>query len=124
MEEALRGETPIAVLPRMSASEPVEFYGIEIPADSWVLFAMAGANRDPAVFTDPDRFEISRPQGDALTFGRGVKSCPGMHLARRNMAVAVEVLLERMPGLKLLDADAALPRRTVLRSPDALRVSR
>ena len=47
-----------------------------------------------------------------------------MHLARRNMAVAVATLLTRMPKLKLLDAEAALPRRTVLRSPDALQVSR
>ena len=124
VEEALRWETPIAVLPRMSASEPVEFYGVEIPADSWVLFAMAGANRDPAVFPDPDRFDIGRSQSDTLSFGRGVKSCPGMHLARRNMAVAVATLLTRMPKLKLLDAEAALPRRTVLRSPDALQVSR
>ena len=83
VEEALRWETPIAVLPRMSASELVEFYGVEIPADSWVLFAMAGANRDPAIFRDPDRFDIGRSQGDTLSFGRGVKSCPGMHLARR-----------------------------------------
>jgi cytochrome P450 len=124
VEEALRWETPIAVLPRMSASAPVEFYGVEIPADSWVLFAMAGANRDPAVFRDPDRFDIGRSQSDTLSFGRGVKSCPGMHLARRNMAVAVATLLTRMPKLKLLDAEAALPRRTVLRSPDALQVSR
>ena len=120
----LRWETPIAVLPRTSASEPVEFYGVEIPADSWVLFAMAGANRDPAVFADPDRFDIGRSQSDTLSFGRGVKSCPGMHLARRNMVVAIEAMLERMPELELLDAEAAVPRRTVLRSPDALRVRR
>ena len=124
VDEALRWETPIAVLPRLSCSEPMEFYGVEIPADSWVLFAMAGANRDPDVYPDPDRFEIGRPQTDMLTFGRGVKSCPGMHLARRNMAVAVEAMLERMPGLELLDPAAAVPRRTVLRSPDALRVRR
>jgi len=124
VDEALRWETPIAVLPRMSCGEPMEFYGVEIPADSWVLFAMAGANRDPDVYPDPDRFEIGRPQTDMLTFGRGVKSCPGMHLARRNMAVAIEAMLERMPGLELLDPAAAVPRRTVLRSPDALRVRR
>jgi cytochrome P450 len=47
-----------------------------------------------------------------------------MHLARRNMAVAIEAMLERMPGLELLDPAAAVPRRTVLRSPDALRVRR
>ncbi len=124
VDEVLRWETPIAVLPRMSAGEPVEFYGVEIPADSWVLFAMAGANRDPAVFPDPDRFDIGRSQTDTLSFGRGVKSCPGMHLARRNMVVAIEAMLERMPELELLDAEAAVPRRTVLRSPDALRVRR
>ncbi len=60
--------------------------------------------------------------GSWLTFGRGVKSCPGMHLAKRNMIVALQVLAERFPQLELLDVEAALPRRTVLRCPDALRV--
>lgn len=124
VDEALRWETPIAVLPRLSGPEPFEFYGIEIPADSWVLFAMAGANRDPEVFSHPDRFDIDRSEPDMLTFGRGVKSCPGMHLARRNMEVALEVLLERMPELELVDVEASLPRRTVLRSPDSLKVRR
>jgi cytochrome P450 len=124
VEESLRWETPIAVLPRMSKSEPCELHGVEIPPDSWVLFAIAGANRDPAVFDDPDRFDPERGARDVLTFGRGVKACPGMHLARRNLIVAVETLLERIPHLELLDAEAALPRRTVLRSPDALRVRR
>jgi cytochrome P450 len=122
VEEALRWETPIAVLPRMSASQPIEFHGVEIPPDSWVLFAIAGANRDPALHPDPHRFEIGRQAADTLTFGRGVKSCPGMHLAKRNMIVALQVLAERLPRLELLDRDAAVPRRTVLRCPDALRV--
>jgi cytochrome P450 len=124
VEEALRWETPIAVLPRLSASHPVEFHGVEIPPDTWVLFAMAGANRDPALHRDPDRFDIGRSRRDTLTFGRGVKSCPGMHLAKRNMCVATEVLAERMPRLELLDPEAALPRRTVLRCPNALHVRR
>jgi len=124
VEEALRWETPIAILPRMSSHEPIEFHGVEIPADSWVLFGIAGANRDPSVFPDPDRFDIDRFASDTLTFGRGVKSCPGMHLARKNMTVALQTLLERVPDLELLDHDAALPRRATLRSPDALRVSR
>jgi cytochrome P450 len=123
VDEALRWETPIAVLPRMSRSDgPIECQGVEIPADAWVLFACAGANRDPAVFDDPDRFDIDRRASDTLTFGRGVKACPGMHLARKNMAVAVQTLLERFAHLELLDREAAMPRRTVLRSPDALRV--
>lgn len=124
VDEALRWETSVAVLPRRSASVPCEFHGVHIPADSWVLFAIAGANRDPAVFDEPDRFDVDRGASDPLTFGRGVKSCPGMHLARRNLAVGLETLLERVPDLELVDLAAAIPRRTVLRSPDALRVRR
>jgi cytochrome P450 len=120
VEESLRWETPIAVLPRMSCSQPIEFDGVDIPSDSWVLFAIAGANRDPAVFPDPDRFDLGREPQGALTFGRGVKSCPGMHLARRNMTVALQVLVERMPQLEIIDREEAAPRRSVLRSPDAL----
>ena len=124
VSEVFRWETPIAVLPRMSAREPIVFRGVEIPADSWVLFAIAGANRDPALHADPDRFDIDRAATDTLTFGRGVKSCPGMHLARKNLAVALRTLLATIPDPELLDAEAAVPRRTVLRCPDALRVRR
>jgi cytochrome P450 len=124
VDEALRWETPIAVLPRMSGSEPFTMQGVEIPPDSWILFGIAGANRDPAVFTDPDRFDIDRSELGSLTFGRGVKSCPGMHLARKDMSVALQVLMERMPDLELVDAEAAIPRNTVLRRPEALRVRR
>lgn len=124
VNEGLRWDTPIAVLPRLSRSEPTTFRGVAIPADTWVLFAIAGANRDPAVVRDPDRFDVDRVQPPNLVFGRGPKSCPGLHLARRNMAVALEVLLRRMPDLELVDREAALPRRTVLRAPEALRVRR
>ena len=125
VDEVLRWESSIAVLPRLSAPEPGEFCGQPLPADTIVLFAVAGANRDPSVFDDPDRFDLQRNTDRALTFGPGPKSCPGMHLARRNLAVALEVLCERLPDLRLLDsgADTAQPRRTVLRSPDALPVS-
>jgi len=120
--EALRWETSIAVLPRLSRSEPSEFHGVQIPADTWVLFAIAGANRDPSVNPDPDRFDLDRERRETLTFGRGVKSCPGMHLAQRNMIVGLQVLAERLPQMVLLDPAAAAPRRSVLRGPAALRV--
>ncbi len=122
--EGLRWETPIAVLPRISRSEPIEFRGTKIPADSWVLFAVAGANRDPKVFANPDRFDPERGQSPNLVFGRGPKSCPGSHLAKKNMSVAIEVLTRRLPDLELVDPAAAVPKRTVLRCPDALRVRR
>jgi len=123
VEEGLRWETPIAVLPRLSAPFPIELEGVEIPPDSWVLFGIAGANRDPAVYPDPHRFDPAREPRPGLTFGLGPKSCPGMHLARTNLRVALQVLARRLPGLRLLDPEAARPRRTVLRSPDALRVA-
>lgn len=122
VEESLRWETPIAVLPRLSAPVETTFEGVNLPANSWVLFAIAGANRDPQVFPNPDRFDLDRRKEDSLTFGRGVKACPGMHLARKNMSVALQVLLERFSSLQLVDLEAALPRRTVLRSPEALHV--
>jgi len=122
--EALRWETPIAVLARLSRDESIEFCGTKLPPSSWVLFAIAGANRDPALFADPDRFDPDREQSPNLVFGRGAKSCPGIHLAQKNMSVALEVLSKRIPDLELVDPEAALPRRTVLRSPDVLRVRR
>jgi cytochrome P450 len=124
VDEVLRWETPIAVLPRMSGAGPVTLAGVEIPPESWVLFAMAGANRDPSVHVDPDRYDLDRENKESLSFGRGVKSCPGMHLARRNMTVALQVLVTRLPGLRLLDREKALPRRSVLRGPDAICVGR
>lgn len=123
VEETLRWESSIAVLPRMSATEPIEFRGTTIPANTIVLFGIAGANRDPDVFRDPDRFDLGRDTGRALTFGPGLKSCPGMHLARKNLAVALDVLADRLPRLRLLDPAAAIPRRAVLRCPETLHVA-
>jgi len=122
VEEALRWETSVAVLPRMAAPTPITFHEVEMPANSWVLFGIAGANRDPAVFPDPDRFDPARACEDQLTFGPGHKSCPGMHLARKNLEIAVAVLIERFPKLHLIDPDEAEPRGVAPRGPVALRV--
>ncbi len=123
IEELLRWETPVAVLPRISAPQPVEFFGVEIPPATFTLFAMAAANRDPTVFEDPDRFDITRDTSrKLLSFGPGPRLCPGMHLARRQLAVALDVLLERMPELRLVDPEDAVPRGTLLRGPARLAV--
>ena len=137
VEEGLRWESPVSVLPRLSAHHDVEFRGTTLTADSWVLFAAAAANRDPAVYQNPDAFDSDRfatPIGarpatgaqprppEPLTFGRGVKSCPGLHLARKNMCVALEALAERLPRLRLLDPESALPSGVAPRSVASLRV--
>ncbi|MEE4660291.1 MAG: cytochrome P450, partial [Halieaceae bacterium] len=123
IEELLRWETPVAILPRMSASEPVEFAGVEIPPGSFCLFAATAANRDPAVFDDPHRYDLHRDVGSRLlSFGPGPRLCPGMHLARKQLAVVLDVLIERLPGLQLSDPQAAQPSGTVLRGPVTLPV--
>lgn len=123
IEETLRWEPPVAVLPRRSGAAPVELAGAGIEPASWVLFAIAAANRDPAVHAEPDRFDLGRRPTEILTFGRGLRSCPGMHLARKEMAVALGALLERLPELRLLDEPAARPRGATVRGPRRLPVA-
>ncbi len=124
IEELLRWESPVAVLPRLSASRPVEFLGVGIAPATFCLFAIAAANRDPAVFEHPDRFELERDSGKKLlSFGPGPRLCPGMHLARRQLAVALDVLMDRLPELHLRDVGAAQPRGAILRGPARLPVA-
>jgi cytochrome P450 len=75
------------------------------------------------VFADPDRFDLDRDTRRKLTFGLGSHSCPGLHLARADLRVVAEVLLERLPNLELVDEVSARPRGFVLRGPAALRVT-
>lgn len=123
IEELLRWETPVAILPRISAPAPIEFQGVAIPANTFCLFAMAAANRDPAVFDDGERFDMKRDTGHKLlSFGPGPRLCPGMHLARKQLAVVLDVLLERLPDLRLVDEQAARPCGTMLRGPERIPV--
>ncbi len=120
VHECLRYDSPVAVLPRLVARGGT-VGGVELPAGSLVLAALAGANRDPAVFADPDRFDPDRDESDILTFGFGTKHCPGAHLGRRQLAAALTVVLERLPGLRLVEATE--PSGGILRSVSTLRVS-
>jgi cytochrome P450 len=111
--ESLRYEPPVSVLPRIVADASV-IDGTELPAGSLVLCAIAGANRDPEVFPDPDRFDPDRDLRETLTFGFGSKFCPGSHLARRQMTVALHVLASRLSNLELVEATE--PTGGILRS--------
>lgn len=123
IEELLRWETPVSILPRISATTDIEFAGVNIPANSFCLFAMAAANRDPAVFENPDQFDMHRDSSNKLlSFGPGPRLCPGMHLARKQLAVVLDVLLEQLPELTLRDETPARPAGTVLRGPETLPV--
>jgi cytochrome P450 len=96
--------------------------GVNIPAGSMVLAGIASANRDPDRFAEPDEFDIDRPDSDILTFGFGVKFCPGTHMAKQQLLAALDVLLDRLPGLRLAGDDTgAVPSGCNLRSVSSLR---
>jgi len=81
------------------AAEDVELGGVMIPAGTLVLANTASANRDPAVYVDPERFDITREDPPAmLTFGGGVHYCLGAHLARLELTEALRVVTRRMPN--------------------------
>jgi cytochrome P450 len=87
-------------LPRI-ATEDVELAGVRIPAGTIVLATTAAANRDPAAFSDPDRFDITRENTvGTLSFGNGAHYCLGSHLARLELAQALTVMAQRMPNLR------------------------
>ncbi len=121
VQELLRWCPPVAAQPRFSRpDDEIEFEGCAMKPSTSVLFGIAAANRDPDVFPDPDRFDIERRPEGLLTFGPGLRTCPGMHLAQKNLRVALRVLTERLPGLRLIDAEAHAPRGILLRGPRAL----
>jgi hypothetical protein len=101
IEECLRFDGPIGMTLRILHEDAV-FDGRRIPADTEVFPILWGANRDPAVFPDPDRFDIARPNArDHLAFGGGTHLCLGAHLARMEAQEALGALVTRAPGLTL-----------------------
>jgi cytochrome P450 len=84
------------------AAEDVELAGVRIPAGTIVAANTAAANRDPDVYDDPDRLDITREDPPAmLTFGGGVHYCLGAHLARLELTEALRVITQRMPNPRL-----------------------
>ncbi len=123
LQELLRYNPPVAAQPRFSnPQQAIELAGVEIPPNSAVLFGIAAANRDPAVFPDPDRFDIRRKSKTLLSFGPGLRTCPGMHLAQKNLQTALRVVAERMPRLRLAVESAPQPEGILLRGVGSLPV--
>ncbi|MEZ4330308.1 MAG: cytochrome P450 [Myxococcota bacterium] len=120
VEEGLRWNGPIGVLPRILPAD-AEWLGVKMPAGSTILAGLSAATRDPSVYDDPDRFELDRRSKHQLAFGWGQHYCLGAHLARAELVVALDVLLERLPRMRLLEE----PRFVgcVIRGPERLRVA-
>ena len=90
-------------------TEDIELFGKEVPKGSVVHLGIAPANRDPERWERPDDFDIFRPYKSSHAFGGGPHICVGMHVARAEMSVAVNALLDRLPNLRL-DPDRPAPR--------------
>jgi cytochrome P450 len=122
IEEAVRWEPPLLTITRV-ATRDTELGGHAIPAGSTVMPMLGSANRDDTRWEDPDRFDVFRAQKPHIGFGHGTHVCLGMHLARLEMRVALELLFDRLPNLRLDPAgDDPHIRGQVFRSPTSLPV--
>ncbi len=84
------------------ASEDIEYRGVCFPAGTLVGVSLAGANRDPDIFSEPDHFDITRETTTPhMTFGSGIHHCLGAHLARAELQEALTLLADRFPDLEL-----------------------
>jgi cytochrome P450 len=125
VEELMRF-VPLATGPAIPrwALQDVELSGGVVAAGSAVFASRSAANRDPSVFRDPDRLDITRQTNPHMGFGYGIHHCLGAQLARLELDVALSVLLDRLPGLALAVPADQLCWRTgsALRGLDTLPV--
>jgi cytochrome P450 len=121
VEESLRLEPAAAVVDRY-ATRDVHVHGAAIEAGDLVRVSLAGANRDPAEFPEPDAFQPARPNvRSQLAFARGPHVCVAMDLARLEAQVALHALVTSLPGLRLTGESPA--RGLVFRKPRELRLA-
>ncbi len=120
VDECLRFDGPIGATLRI-LHEDVEFGGLVIPRDSRVVVLLEAANRDPAKFADPDRFDVSRQPNEHLAFGGGVHMCLGAHLARMEAQEALGALAARTRAIELA-SEKRVWGRSLFRVPGTLPV--
>jgi cytochrome P450 len=123
IEESLRLETPLLNITRL-ATKDTDISGVPVPAGSTVMLMLAAANRDETRYAEPDQYDIYRENPKPhISFGQGPHACLGTHLARMEMRVALNQLLDRLPNLHLDPAgDDPHIRGQVFRSPTSLPV--
>jgi cytochrome P450 len=104
IDETLRWETSVTMVNRETTC-PIEIAGTELPAGVSVVCATGSANRDEDRYPDAGSWDLDRDPLPHLAFGTGRHQCLGMHLARLELRIGIDALLERLPGLRL-DAEA------------------
>ena len=110
IEEMLRYDPPVQMTVRIPTAA-TNVGGTNIPAGSLAFILLAAANRDPAHFPSPERFDVAREPNEHVSFGEGIHFCLGAPLARLEGAIAIESMLEKFPRLRLANPSAKLEYR-------------
>ncbi|MFG6193303.1 cytochrome P450 [Nonomuraea sp. JJY05] len=108
VEEVMRWDTPLQMFERW-VLEDIEVHGVEIPRGSEVALLFGSANRDPAVFEDPDRLDVGRADNPHISFGAGIHFCLGAPLARIELMESYGALLDRAAKLELREEPSWKP---------------
>jgi cytochrome P450 len=122
IEELLRYDSPVQRTARMPV-EDLEIWGRQVKKGQMVVAALGAANRDPAVFADPDRLDLGRTENKHLSLGFGIHYCLGAPLARVEGQIAIGSLLRRMPKLALATDQLEWRESSTLRGLKSLPVT-
>jgi cytochrome P450 len=122
VEELLRYDSPVQKMARI-AKRDFEVAGKQIKQGQLVCFSFAAGNRDPAQFPDPAKLELARRPNRHLAFGHGLHYCVGAALARLEAQIAINRILDQMPGMTLAAEDLEWNRNLTLRGLKALPVT-
>ncbi|HEX2297308.1 MAG TPA: cytochrome P450 [Pseudonocardiaceae bacterium] len=122
VEELLRYEPPIQLLPQRTPLSEIEIGGVTIPEGAPLTLVLASGSRDPSRFRDPDRFDPARQDNEHFGFGSGVHSCFGAPLARLEVQLALNQLIHRLELPRLVEDPPPYRRNPVLRGPRHLLV--
>jgi cytochrome P450 len=118
MEEFLRAYAPVTM--GRLVKQDMNWHGVDMKAEDWILLSFPAANRDPEKFDRADEVVIDREVNKHAAFGLGIHRCVGSHLARMELRVALEVWLERFPRFSLEDPDAVHWSTGQVRGPRTL----
>ncbi|MEU1788888.1 cytochrome P450 [Streptomyces sparsogenes] len=122
VEEVLRYDPPVQLLPQRTPLTDIDIAGVTIPKGASVWLVLASGNRDPRRFPDPDRFDPDRRDNQHLGFGSGIHICFGAPLARLEAQLALAELARRLENPRLLEDPPPYRRNAVLRGPRHLSV--
>ena len=122
VEETLRWAGPVGTSTRQT-TQSTTIAGVPLPEGALVGAVLSSANRDPSRYADADRFDIHRKEGRHLAFAAGAHFCLGAWFGRHLARASLEVLLDRLPGLRLDPERPPTLRGWEFRAPDSMWVA-